>query len=49
MRDPDPFEVLEEALRTRETSNAKPARRVLPWISLAQELRSELSQSFDGG
>jgi hypothetical protein len=47
MRDPDAFEVLEKTLRTRKATDAKPARSVLPRVTLPQKLLSKLSQSFD--
>jgi hypothetical protein len=48
MRNPDPFEVLEKALRTRKPTDAKPARAIVPRVALAQQLLSKLPKPFDG-
>jgi hypothetical protein len=49
VRDPYPFEVLEEAFGTCEPSNPKPARRVMPRVPLTQKPLSKLPQTIDGG
>ena len=42
VRDPDPFEMLEKALRSSESTYAKPARAIVPWVAFAQQLLSKL-------
>jgi hypothetical protein len=49
VRDPNPFEMLEKTLRTCKPTDAKPARGIVPRVSLTQKRLSKLPEPLDGG